>query len=837
MRLSSVLRHGMLGSTKGSGAMGRFPHAANVDFHSPLDPSKAATAVLDDQGRIVGWGPSAQRLLGHSAEEALGQSAARLLETSSGLRLSVLCKAHQSRSAVMDLRHRDGGTVRAAVTISPLSHRSGAAAVMMAAELDTLRSWEAQLAMLQGLATESPVGLTIFDTDRRVVWGNVSTDLELGGIAQYTGRSAADLFPEGEFISRHHPPDEDQVMDHVLTTGEPIIGMHYRGRAPADPVREHVWSCSYHRLVDARGEPLGLFEESLDITDQYRAQERLSLLVRAGKRVGASLDVRRTAAELADVAVPQLADEVLVDLPPAVIEGRQPPTRSAPGHGLLRMHGRTPEEFRTSPVSYSPTSPQAMSLATGRCIVGGSPPAPADEAGAAADSHSCLFVPLLTREAVLGLATFRRSSNPDPFGPEEQTLAMELAERAAVGIDNARQYTSQHAAALVLQRSLLPRHLPQLSAVEVAYRYLPADSRVGVGGDWFDVIPLSGARVGLTVGDVVGHGMHAAATMGRLRATVRTLALLDLDPAELLTRLDDLVAQESEPDGDDGLSGGAMVVTCLYAIYDPVSGRCVWASAGHPPPMVADASGSVAASPLTPGPPLGLGVLPYENVELDLSDGSVVALFTDGVVEDRGQDIDSGIDRLAEVLTWQRCPLEELCDRALSALPPGPQVDDATLLLVRTRRLDARQVADLELPSDPAMVAHARTLTEHQLGTWGLSELSFTAELVVSELVTNGIRYATGPVVLRLIKDRCLLCEVSDSAHTAPHLRRARRDDEGGRGLFLVAQMSQRWGTRYTSSGKTIWAELAIPKDLAREQEQDTASNAARGSRRLADLA
>ncbi len=219
----------------------------------------------------------------------------------------------------------------------------------------------------------------------------------------------------------------------------------------------------------------------------------------------------------------------------------------------------------------------------------------------------------------------------------------------------------------------------------------------------------------------------------------------------------------------------------------------------------------MALSALAPGPPLGLGGLPYENVELNLSNGSVVALFTDGVVEDRRTDIDSGIDRLAHVLTWQRCPLEELCDRALSALPPGPQADDATLLLVRTRRLGTDRVADLELPPDPAMVAHARTVTERQLETWGLSELSFTAALVVSELVTNGIRYATGPVMLRLIKDRCLLCEVSDNAHTAPHLRRARRDDEGGRGLFLVAQVSQRWGTRYTSSGKTIWAELAVP--------------------------
>ncbi|UXY31993.1 SpoIIE family protein phosphatase [Streptomyces sp. HUAS TT20] len=794
--------------------MDRFPNTANVDFHSPLDLSKAAVAVLDAEGRISGWGASAQRLLGHSPEDVLGKPAGRLLTAAPGQRLSALCRTHKPRSTVLDLCCRDGRTLRAAVTFSPLEHLGVAATVVVAAELEVLRGWEAQLAMLQGMTTESTVGLTIFDTDMRVVWGNVSTDLELAGIAQYIGRPAAALFPEGEFISRHHPPDEDQIMEHVMSTGEPIMGMHYRGRAPADPVREHVWSCSYHRLVDARGELLGLFEESLDITDRYRAQERLSLLVRAGKRIGASLDVRRTAAELADVAVPQLADEVLVDLPPAVIEGRQPPTGSAPGHSLLRMHGRTPEEFRTSPISYPPSSPQALSLATSRPVIDDSPPDSPPEAlgerGSAA-SPSCLFVPLLTRDAVLGLATFRRSSNPDPFGPEEQTLAVELAERAAVGIDNARRYTSQHAAALVLQRSLLPQHLPEQSAVDVAYRYLPADSRVGVGGDWFDLIPLSGARVGLTVGDVVGHGVHAAATMGRLRATVRTLALLDLDPAELLTRLDGLVAQDEEPHGNDGLSDEALGVTCLYAIYNPVNGRCTWASAGHPPPIVADASGSVALSSLMPGPPLGLGGLPYENVDLNLSSGSLVAFFTDGVVEDRRTDIDSGIDRLAQVLTWRRCPLEELCDRALSALPPGPQVDDATLLLIRTRRLEADHVADLELPPDPAMVAHARALTERQLETWGLSDLSFNAELVVSELVTNGMRYATGPVMLRLIKDRCLLCEVSDNAHTAPHLRRARRDDEGGRGLFLVAQLSQRWGTRYTASGKTIWAELAFP--------------------------
>jgi PAS domain S-box-containing protein len=256
--------------------MDRFPNAANVDFHSPLDLSKAATAVLDAEGRVSGWGPSAQRLLGHPPEDVLGRPAARLLAGATGQRLTALCTAHKPRSTILDLRCQDGHTLRAAVTFSPLTHRGAAATVVVAADLETQRGWEAQLAMLQGLATESSVGLTIFDTEMRVVWGNVSTDLELAGVAQYVGQPASALFPEGEFISRHHPPDEDQVMEQVLKTGEPILGMHYRGRAPADPGREHVWSCSYYRLVDARGEPLGLFEESLDITDRYRAQERLS---------------------------------------------------------------------------------------------------------------------------------------------------------------------------------------------------------------------------------------------------------------------------------------------------------------------------------------------------------------------------------------------------------------------------------------------------------------------------------------------------------------------------------------------------------------------------------
>ncbi len=374
--------------------------------------------------------------------------------------------------------------------------------------------------------------------------------------------------------------------------------------------------------------------------------------------------------------------------------------------------------------------------------------------------------------------------------------------------------TREHTAALRLQRSLLPQRLPPYTAVELASRYVPADSGSGVGGDWFDVIPLSGTRVGLVVGDVLGHGLRAAATMGRLRTGVRVLARLDLAPDELLARLDDLVALRDSEDGVGGTRHGdteALGVTCLYAVYDPVSGRCSLARAGHTVPVVITPSGGAASYPeLPPGPPLGVGGLPYQSTELELPPGSLIALFTDGLVQAVGR-ADTGVAQLAETLNEHRRPLEELCDRAVAALLRGPVDDDAALLLARTRMLGEHQVAVWELPAEPEMVGRARSAVAARLAEWGLEELAFTTELIVSELVTNAVRYAGGPIHVRLIRDRTLICEVSDTGHTSPHLRHAATDDEGGRGLFIIAQMARHWGTRYTPTGKTIWAEQDVP--------------------------
>ena len=299
--------------------------------------------------------------------------------------------------------------------------------------------------------------------------------------------------------------------------------------------------------------------------------------------------------------------------------------------------------------------------------------------------------------------------------------------------------------------------------------------------------------------------------MGRLRTAVRTLADVDLPPDELLTHLDDLVIHLSAEAESAAGTTGDIGATCLYAVYDPVSRRCTLARAGHPVPAVTTPDGAVEFPDVPSGPPLGLGGLPFEAAEIELPEGSLLTLYTDGLIEARGRDIDEGLDALREVLARPASSLESTCDTVLQTLLPDRAADDVALLIARTRALDAAHVATWDVPPDPSAVAETRRNTRRQLAAWGLDEAAFVTELVVSELVTNAIRYGGAPIQLRLIRDRNLICEVSDASNTAPHLRRARTFDEGGRGLLLVAQLTQGWGTRQTYTGKTIWAEQALP--------------------------
>jgi anti-sigma regulatory factor (Ser/Thr protein kinase) len=299
--------------------------------------------------------------------------------------------------------------------------------------------------------------------------------------------------------------------------------------------------------------------------------------------------------------------------------------------------------------------------------------------------------------------------------------------------------------------------------------------------------------------------------MGRLRAAIQTLADLELEPDELLTRIADLVqrlAAEAPPDDHDTIGA-----TCLYAVYDPVTQRCAIASAGHPPPVLVRPDGTAETIGISPGPPLSVSGMPYETTTIDLEPGSILALYTDGLIEQGDGDIDHGVRRLTDALAASCRPdraLDETGRALLAGLVDQVPRDDATLLLARTRAVPAQDTAHWQIPADPAAVSEAREWTTRQLTLWGLDDLLFTTELIVSELVTNAIRYGRPPAELRLIRDNVLVCEVTDSSSTQPRLRRARTTDEGGRGLFLVAQLGTRWGCRHGQNGKTIWSEQHI---------------------------
>ncbi|MER6913290.1 SpoIIE family protein phosphatase [Streptomyces sp. NPDC000594] len=593
------------------------------------------------------------------------------------------------------------------------------------------------------------------------------------------------------------------------------------------------------RPTDRDGGPPGSVATIRDTTELRAltgradvARARLKLLYDAGVEIGTTLDVLRTCEELASFAVGRFADFATVDLVEAVLRGEEPRSTGA-GEDMRRIAaggiGDETAHFAIgTSIHFLPSTRMGAGLGKGEGILerdltaydGWQQQSPERavklvEAG----FHSMIAVPLRARGAILGVAMFWRSdTTPEPFEEEDRSLAEELVARAAVSVDNARRYSREHTMAVTLQRSLLPQGLPEQSALDLAHRYRPAQAGAGglggVGGDWFDIIPLPGARVALVVGDVVGHGLHAAATMGRLRTAVHNFSTLDLPPDELLWHLDELVTRLDTDGPGDGTDSGITGATCLYAIYDPASGRCTMARAGHLQPLVLRPDGTAFLAEVPGGPPLGLGGMPFETLELELEEGSSLLLYTDGLVEDRDRDMDEGLDLLRRTVEGrpERTP-EEICEAVLAALLPERPRDDIALLVGRTRRLETARVAEWDVPSDPSAVAEVRGAVSRTLTAWGLGDEAFTTELILSELVTNAIRYADGPIRVRLVRDRALICEVADHSSTSPHLRQAASTDEGGRGLFLVAQFADRWGTRYTPDGKVIWTEQPLPDD------------------------
>ncbi|MFD7400711.1 SpoIIE family protein phosphatase [Streptomyces virginiae] len=685
-------------------------------------------------------------------------------------------------------------------------------------------------------------GVVIIDADQRLVLANDEARRLLGLPPDPENRHVTDLGLDprtAELLA-----SGQVVTDHVHLAGDRLLAVNVR------PTAQYKGMSTGSVVTLRDSTELAALSGRAEV-----ARGRLQLLYDAGVRIGTTLDVVRTAEELSEVAVPRFADFVTVELLEPVLHGDEPSLVTGIYTEMRRaaitgVRADSPLQPVGDIIRFVvPTAPMAAALDAGRAVLA------ADLNAAmgwrAQDSqgtrvaldyglHSLISVPLRARGVVLGMANFWRADTPEPFDEEDRSFAAELGTRAAVSIDNARRFTREHAMAVTLQRSLLPRVLPAQNAVDVASRYLPA--KAGVGGDWFDVIPLPGGRVALAVGDVVGHGVHAAATMGRLRTAVHNFSTLDLPPDELLGHLDELINRidqnatgsgfsdgdgtEGGEDASDGSAepAGVTGATCLYAVYDPVSGQCRMASAGHPGPALIRPGGDVEFPELPAGLPLGVGGMPFEAAEFTLPEGSRLVLFTDGLVEDRDRDFDSGLRLLGEALARPGRSPDQACSDVLAAMLFPVPSDDIALLIADTRRLEADRIAEWEVPGEPSAVSRVRNAGAAQLAAWGLGEISFTTELILSELITNAIRYGSAPVRVRLLRDRALVCEVSDGSSTSPHLRYAATTDEGGRGLFLVAQYAARWGTRYTDRGKVIWAEVpltggsdpqpAVPLDL-----------------------
>ncbi|MEV7833456.1 SpoIIE family protein phosphatase [Streptomyces subrutilus] len=423
--------------------------------------------------------------------------------------------------------------------------------------------------------------------------------------------------------------------------------------------------------------------------------------------------------------------------------------------------------------------------------------------------NRAVLAPLRGRRRVIGAAVFLRSPERPAFEQNDLLVAAQLATHTALGIDKAVLYGREAYIADELQRTMLPDSLPQPTGVRLASRYLPAAETARVGGDWYDAIPLPGSRVALVVGDVMGHSMTSAAIMGQLRTTAQTLAQLDLPPAEVLHHLD----EQAQRLGSDRMA------TCLYAVYDPVSHRITIANAGHPPPVLLHLGGRAEVLRVPPGAPIGVGGVDFEAVELDAPAGATLLLYTDGLVESRLRDVWTGIEQLRERLatTAQLTgldhppPLEALCDDVLDMLGPGDRDDDIALLAARFDGIAPSDVAYWFLDPEETAPGRARRFARRALTRWGLEELSDSLELLVSEVVTNAVRYAERPVTLRLLRTDVLRCEVGDDSPQLPRQRRARDTDEGGRGLFLVNRLTRRWGATRLSSGKVVWFELALP--------------------------
>ncbi|MGW7228202.1 SpoIIE family protein phosphatase [Streptomyces cyaneofuscatus] len=676
-------------------------------------------------------------------------------------------------------------------------------------------------ALLKSLFAQSAVGLLVLDPQLRLVRAN--SLVEGVGTEEYIG------LPFTEAFRLDDPQGSGQLLERVLAGEGPVREHLVRGRLRRIP-GDRTFLVSAYRLDGPNGPDgpaLGLLSAVVDVTERERARARETALAAVRDAVGGSLDVATTCRAFIDALVPGFADLAVIEVVDEVLRGADPPVGPLPPDTPLRCAGngrcdsvRGEAPGRTSPVGGTrrlpPRTPYARAVTDLRPrlvpLTADTPwldPDPESiHALAETGAHSLIVVPLTLRGAVLGLVSLYRCGATEPFDEEDVSLAGTAATRAALAIDNARRYEREHVIASTVQRRLLPQAERHQAAVETAHVLLPGRD----SGCWFDTIALSGARTALVVGGVAGEGLQSAIAMGQLRTVVQALAGLDLEPEEVLARLketaDRLAHERAALPPSDSLHGEELRAGCVYGVYDPFTRTCTVARAGHPAPLIVGPDGQR----ITVDAPEGPGLFADDSAlfaptTVTLEEGSLLAFCTAELLADEHAE-----ERITRTLARPGRSLQQLGDDIVYALPDDTRSAGAALLLARTGTVSDHRVATWDLAQERTTPATARLLVRDRLQGWGLDEDTVDAtELIVSELVTNAVRYGTPPLRLRLLLDTSLTCEVHDGSTASPHLRHARTVDEGGRGLFIVSRLAAHWGARHGPDGKVLWTEQDLP--------------------------
>ncbi|MFJ2112189.1 SpoIIE family protein phosphatase [Streptomyces sp. NPDC087850] len=802
-----------------SGIPPRSPEQFGAAGRIPL-----AVVVVDGGGLVSHWSSGARRLFGRAKDEAVGLPAADLMPVAGALAAEEYGVAHGTYDIYDELGpelHARGSypTAGRAKVSEPGCDR-----------LDVL--WWAYPLVGPGAGRHLILAADAgqFAAEDR---GDDTSVLRIApGFALHTEFPDADALAKRlpDILPNMGPAESNRVVAQVLELGYPVLEFSHHDRVPVTPDWGVPRRSAGHPAPEdddgtrtARTARRAAPRPELDL--EYAAvRERLEFLNEVSGRIGSSLDLARTIREVTSAAVPRFTDFAGTHLRAAVLAGEGfpdgPPDVTTIWHRVWVEHNDEPGRWDdTVPVGEAIAFPEHTPFF--QCMVTGEPvliTRISQEAGDRISAQfekrdlrplinhrSMLLVPLKARDVVLGFMVLMRRGEREPFDDMDRTTGAELAARAGLVLDNARMYTYQENVAETLQDSMLPQVPPRMAGCDIATRYLPGTRLGRIGGDWFDAVKLPGSRTALVVGDVMGHGLNSAAMMGQLRTAVQTMATMEMEPAQLLRNLDDLAQRLGE----------LYLATCLYAVYDPIRSEIQIANAGHiPPVLVRVEDGSAEVLDVPTGAPIGVGGVAFETMTVRIRPGDRLVLCTDGLVEVRGADIGDGLAALCESAAHPAASMDGACDTIIRALNTrGGRKDDVALLMARLNGIPDEAVAEHRLALEPREVARARRLVRAQLLAWQLPDAVETAELMVSELVTNAINHARSePVVLRLVRTDALLCEVVDDDPAPATLLGAGRDDEAGRGLRVVSSLARQWGSTSSARGKTVWFEQALTK-------------------------